>query len=786
MSSSSVSKPLAIDPVCGMKIDPERARGGSVEHAGTAYYFCNPKCRERFLADPEKYLAPKPATETPARAPEAAKAQSAPETKSSPIYLCPMDPEVRSDKPGACPKCGMALELAEPALKTDSAELDAMSRRFAVACAFALPLFALAMGSMVAPHFAAGLFSARTRGLLEFALATPVVAWCGLPFFERALASLKNRSANMFTLIGLGVSAAYFYSVVALFAPSLFPSALEREQGELGLYFEAAAVIVTLVLLGQVLELRARARTSSAIRGLLELAPETARRLDDHGEERDVPLAEIRVGDRLRVRPGAKVPVDGSILDGESHLDEALITGEPTPLHKRPGDRLIGGTVNGMGSLVMRADHIGKDALLARIVSLVSEAQRSRAPIQKLVDRVASFFVPSVIGVALGTFLIWFFWGPEPRLAHALINAVAVLIVACPCALGLATPMSTLVASGKGASHGVLFKNAEALERLAKVDTLLLDKTGTLTEGRPRVVDVIAHGNIDEATLLRRAASLELRSEHPLGKALVEAARERGIALTEPSAFESIAGQGIRGTVDEQHIFVGNARFFGAEQLELRALEQRAAELEARNSTVVYVAIEREVVGLCAIADPIKSNAARELRALQTARLRVVMLSGDTPRAANAVAAELGLGEVIAGVMPQQKAEHVARLQKEGRVVAMAGDGVNDAPALARADVGIAMGTGADIAIESAGVTLLGGELGGILRARTLSRLTLKNIEQNLFFAFAYNALGVPIAAGVLYPFFGLILSPMIAAAAMSVSSVSVIANALRLQRATL
>jgi Cu+-exporting ATPase len=769
------SPPRAIDPVCGMKVDPERARGGSCEHAGTTYYFCNPKCR-----------APKPAAAATAHAPRATDAESAKSAQSSLIYLCPMDPDVRSDKPGACPKCGMALEPAEPTLTADSSELDAMSRRFAVACALTLPLFALAMGSMLLPHPATTLLSARTRGVLEFILATPVCMWAGFPFFERAIASLKNRSTNMFTLIGLGVSAAYVYSVVALCAPSLFPSALRGEHGEIGLYFEAAAVIVSLVLLGQVLELRARARTSSAIRRLLELTPETARRLDEHGEERDVPLAEIRVGDRLRVRPGAKVPVDGSILDGESHLEEALITGEPAPVHKHPGDRLIGGTVNGTGSLIMRADKVGSDTLLARIVSLVSEAQRSRAPIQKLVDRVAALFVPSVIAIALVAFVVWFAWGPEPRFAHGLINAVAVLIVACPCALGLATPMSILVASGKGANHGVLFKNAEALERLAQVDTLVLDKTGTLTEGKPRLVSLIARSSVDERTLLHAAASLELRSEHPLGKALVEAARERGIALIEPSAFESVTGQGIRGKVGAQRISLGNARLIATEQLELGELEQRAAELERRDATVVYVAVAAEVVGLCVIADPIKSNAAREVHALQAAGLRVLMLTGDAPHAANAVAAELGLDEVIAGVMPEQKAELIARFQKDGHVVAMAGDGINDAPALARADVGIAMGTGADIAIESASITLLGGELGGIRRARTLSRLTLKNIEQNLFFAFAYNALGLPIAAGVLYPFFGLFLSPMIAAAAMSLSSLSVIANALRLQRARL
>jgi Cu+-exporting ATPase len=769
----------AIDPVCGMKVDPDHARGGSFEHDGTTYFFCGQKCHARFAAEPAKFLAAQSAPPRPAPPPTAP-------VKSGVIYVCPMDPEVRSDKPGACPKCGMALEPEQPSVEEDHTELYDMSRRFWVSVALSVPLLILTMGAMLPTHAIETVLPGRARGFVEWALATPVCLWAGLPFLERALVSVKNRSLNMFTLIGLGVSAAYGYSFVALVAPGLFPDALRTDHGQLGLYFEAAAVIVTLILLGQVLELRARQQTSSAIRKLLELGPKTARRIDADGQERDIPLAELRVGDQLRIRPGEKVPTDGVVLDGSSSVDESMITGEATAVRKIKGDHVVGSTVNGTGSLVVQAEKVGTDTLLARIVSLVSQAQRSRAPIQKLVDRVAAYFVPSVILIALGTFAVWITVGPEPRLAHALVNAVAVLIVACPCALGLATPMSILVATGKGASVGVLFKNAEAIEQFCKVDTLVLDKTGTLTEGKPRLTHISVAEGSDEASLLRAAASVEKLSEHPLAKAVVDGAQARNIALTDAGSFESLTGQGIRGVVEGRAVTIGNAALLEADGVNFSSLSQEASLRQAHGETVIFVAIAGKIAGILAISDPIKSDAAAAIRALRKDGLRVVMLTGDTQKTAEAVAKDLGIQEVIAGVLPDQKAEAIKRLQKEGRVVAMAGDGINDAPALAQAEVGIAMGTGTDIAIESAGVTLLRGELGGIARARAISQLTLANIKQNLFFAFVYNSLGIPLAAGILYPIFGLLLSPMLAAAAMSLSSVSVITNALRLQRAAL
>jgi Cu+-exporting ATPase len=640
------------------------------------------------------------------------------------------------------------------------------------------------MGDLALGHAVSQVLPSGLRGWLELALATPVCLWAGLPFLERAVQSVKNRSLNMFTLIGLGVSVAYGYSVVALVAPGVFPDSFRTEHGEVGLYFEAAAVIVTLILLGQVLELRARSQTGAAIRKLLGLSPKTARRVEPDGRERDVPLDDVRVGDRLRIRPGEKVPVDGVVLEGSSAVDEAMVTGEPIPVVKEPGERLIGSTVNGTGALVMRAEKVGSETLLARIVQMVSEAQRSRAPIQKLADVVSSYFVPIVMGTALVTFAVWALMGPEPRMAHAIVNAVAVLIIACPCALGLATPMSIMVATGKGASVGVLFRNAEAIEVLRKVDTLVVDKTGTLTEGKPRLTRVLAAPGYDESGLLRWTASIERQSEHPLGAAVITAAKERDLELAAVSSFSSITGKGVQGVVDGRQVAVGNRALLDSMGADAGDLARQADEWRKDGQTVIFVAVDGQAAGLLAIADQVKESTPEAIRLLHDEGLRIVMLTGDTRATAEAVAKRLGIDEVIADVLPDQKASVIKRLQSEGRVVAMAGDGINDAPALAQAEVGIAMGTGTDVAMESAGVTLVKGDLRGIVRARAISRLTLANIKQNLFFAFVYNALGVPLAAGALYPFFGLLLSPMIAAAAMSLSSVSVITNALRLKRA--
>ena len=702
-----------------------------------------------------------------------------------------MHPEVRQTGPGSCPKCGMALEPVEVSLEEESnPELEDMTRRFRVSVVLTVPVLLLAMGHMlpgVSPH---GFLASPLRGWLEFLLSAPVVLWGGWPFFERAWQSLRLRSPNMFTLIGLGTAAAFGYSAVAVLAPGIFPESLRDAHGNVGLYFEAAAVIVTLVLLGQVLELRARGQTGAAVRALLGLAAKTARRVGADGSEEDVPLDAVAVGDALRVRPGEKVPVDGTILEGTSSVDESMITGEPIPAEKRAGDKVTGATLNGTGSFVMRAEKVGSETLLARIVAMVAAAQRSRAPVQRLADRVSGWFVPIVVVVALVAFAAWVLAGPEPRLAHALVAAVSVLIIACPCALGLATPMSVMVATGRGAGFGVLFRDAAALEELRKVDTLVVDKTGTLTEGRPSLVAVEAmqgaRSDLDESELLRLAAGLERGSEHPLAEAIVKGAEERGIAVPKAERFESFAGMGVSGIVAGRRVALGNVALLQHHAIDPGGLPERADALRADGSIVLLMAVDGKVAGLLVAADRVKETTPAALAALRADGVRVVMLTGDNEATARAVAARLGIEEVIAGVLPDQKAEHVARLQAEGRVVAMAGDGVNDAPALARANVGIAMGTGADVALESAHVALVKGDLRAIARARALSRAAMANIRQNLFFAFAYNALGVPVAAGILYPWTGVVLSPMIAAAAMSFSSVSVIGNALRLRRAKL
>ena len=713
-----------------------------------------------------------------------------PETVSAPAvrteYVCPMHPEIVRDEPGECPICGMALEPRTAAVEETNPELEDMTRRFWWSTALAAPVLVLAMGSDLAPGFTAKFVSGRVVQWIELALATPVVLWGGWPFFVRGGRSLVTRHLNMFTLIALGVGIAWVYSMVAVLAPGIFPPSLQLSNGTVAVYFEAAAVITALVLLGQVLELRARSRTSAAIKMLLGLAPRTARIVRSDGREEDIALDQVRPGDRLRVRPGEKVPVDGLVEDGSSSVDESMVTGEPIPAEKHPGDRVIGATVNGTGSLLMRAEKVGAETLLAQIVRMVSEAQRSRAPIQRLADVVAGYFVPAVVAIAALAFVVWAVWGPEPRLAHAIVNAVAVLIIACPCALGLATPMSIMVGTGRGATAGVLIKNAEALEVMEGIDTLVVDKTGTLTVGRPRLTSVQAGNGFDEKDILRLGASLERASEHPLAAAIVGGAEERGIALTSVADFQSMTGRGVHGKVDGKTVAIGNRKLLEALKIDPGALDERASALRDEGQTVMFVAIDGRAAGTIGVADPIKESTPEAIRALHEEGLQVVMLTGDNAVTANAVARKLGIDRVTAEVLPEQKAEIVKKLQAEGRLVAMAGDGINDAPALAQARVGIAMGTGTDVAMESAGMTLLKGDLRGIVRARRLSRATMRNIRQNLFFAFVYNALGVPVAAGVLYPFFGMLLSPMIAAAAMSFSSVSVIANALRLRRAAL
>ena len=757
---------LAKDPVCGMDVDPHTAKHRA-DNAGRTYYFCSARCRERFVADPAKFLAE-----------DTAKPEPVPEGT---IYTCPMHPEIRQVGPGSCPICGMALEPVTVTAETGpNPELVDMTRRFWIGVVLAVPVVALEMGGHLTNlHM---LLGQQLSNWLQLVLATPVVLWAGWPFFVRGWASVVTRNLNMFTLIALGTGVAWLYSVVATVAPGIFPAAFRGMDGSVAVYFEAAAVITVLVLLGQVLELRAREQTSGAIRALLDLAPKTARRIKTDGSEEEVTLDLIGIGDRLRVRPGEKVPVDGSVVEGRSSVDESMVTGESMPLTKEVGDRVIGGTINRSGGLVIEAEKIGRDTLLARIVQMVADAQRSRAPIQRLADRVASWFVPLVVLVAVLAFVAWSIWGPDPRLAFGLVAAVTVLIIACPCALGLATPMSIMVGVGRGAGAGVLIKNAEALERMEKVDTLVVDKTGTLTQGKPSVTAVRTASNVTEDELLRLAASLERGSEHPLAVAIVDEAEKRGLALAKSADFDSPTGKGVVGTVEDRSIVIGNARFLAECGVETEALTAEAETLRSDGATAIFVAVDGEAAGIIAIADPIKPTTPAAIEALHREGIRIVMLTGDNRTTAEAVARRLGIDEVEADVLPDRKSEVVQRLRKEGRVVAMAGDGVNDAPALATADVGIAMGTGTDVAIESAGVTLLGGDLTGIVRARRLSHATMRNIRQNLFFAFIYNAAGVPVAAGVLYPTFGILLSPIIAAAAMALSSVSVIGNALRLR----
>lgn len=762
-----------IDPVCGMHVDPAGGKP-TAEHGGVSYHFCSPSCKEKFQSDPERYLDPDKRA-----AAEAARDSAAPGT----LYTCPMDPEIVQEGPGTCPICGMALEpMGVPTGEEGpNLELIDFTHRLIVGAILTAPILILAMG----PHLGLPIrawIGERTADWIEFALATPVVLWAGWPFFERCAASIRNRSANMWTLIGIGVGAAYLYSVIATVAPGLFPDAFRGPEGSVAVYFEAAAVIVVLVLLGQVLELRARERTGGAIRALLDLAPKTALRVNSDGSDETVPLENVQVGDRLRVRPGETIPVDGTVSEGRSSVDESMLSGEPVPVEKAIGDAVTGGTLNGLGSFIMEAERVGSDTMLARIVAMVAEAQRSRAPIQKMVDVVASYFVPVVVAVAVLAFIAWANFGPAPALAYAFIAAVSVLIIACPCALGLATPMSIMVATGRGAQAGVLIKNAEMLERFADVDTLIVDKTGTLTVGKPVLTDTIPAADFDETELLGLVAALERGSEHPLAEAIVAAALDKGIVLPEASDFEAVTGKGVRGRISGREVALGNAAMMDAIGVNRTHLVEQADGLRDSGKTAMFVAIDGNPAGLVAVADPIKETTAEAVEALHAEGFKVVMVTGDNARTAGAVAGLLGIDEVRADVLPDQKAAIVRELQGAGAKVAMAGDGVNDAPALAQADVGIAMGTGADVAIESAGITLVKGDLRGIVRARRLSQATMANIRQNLFFAFAYNALGVPLAAGVLYPVFGLLLSPMIAAAAMSLSSVSVISNALRLR----
>jgi Cu+-exporting ATPase len=765
---------VATDPVCGMTVDPATARYRA-EHAGQDYVFCSARCRDRFIAEPARYLTPAPAAEAPIPA------------GGGSLWTCPMHPQIVRNEPGSCPICGMALEPMTPeAGDAANPELADMTRRFWVGAVLSAPLLVLAMGEDLAKPVLDALISPHTAVWVQLILGTPAVLWCGWPFFVRGWQSVVNRSLNMFTLIALGTGVAYFYSLVAALFPGIFPASFRSPMGEVPLYFEAAAIITTLVLLGQVLELRARSQTSSAIRALLDLAPKHARLVKDDGGEEDIALEDVAPGQRLRVRPGEKVPVDGIVIEGHSAVDESMISGEPLPVEKSPGDKLTGATVNTTGGFVMRAERVGGDTLLAQIVAMVAAAQRSRAPIQKLADTVSGWFVPAVIVVAIAAFIAWSLFGPPPAMGFALLNAVAVLIIACPCALGLATPMSIMVGTGRGARMGVLVKNAEALELMEKLDTLVVDKTGTLTEGKPQLTQVIALSGIAEDDLLRLAASLERASEHPLAAAIVKGAESRGLSLSSPADFKSETGKGAFGAVAGRRVAVGNAALFATLGIDPGALAERADERRREGEGVMLVAIDGKPAGLLAVSDPIKESARDAIAALRAEGVRIVMLTGDSRTTAEAVARRLGLDEVIAEVLPDQKAAAIKKLQGEGRFVGMAGDGINDAPALAQAQIGIAMGTGADVAMESAQVTLVKGDLQGIVRALHLSRATMRNIRQNLFFAFIFNALAVPIAAGVFYPVFGLLLNPMIASAAMSASSVTVVTNALRLRRSRL
>jgi Cu+-exporting ATPase len=801
-----------IDPVCGMKVLPEKA-AASLDHAGRTWYFCAEGCKTKFAADPGKYDGSRP---TPLIS-----IAAGPKTPASAQYTCPMHPEVLSEKPGTCPKCGMALDPTQPTAPRENIEytcpmhpqivrdgpgtcpicgmalepravtanaanpeLISMTRRLWIGAVLTLPLLAVMVSDVLPGHPLQHLLG-PLLGWIELILATPVVLWGGWPFFERGWASIVHRSLNMFTLIAIGSGAAYLYSVVAVLAPGLFPATFRDASGNLGLYFEAAAVITVLVLLGQVLELRARSRTSGAIQALLGLAPKTARRISADGSNADVPLIEVVIGDLLRIRPGEKVPVDGLVTDGRSSVDESMVTGEPIPVEKTAGDKVVGGTINGTGSLVMKAERVGSDTLLAQIVKMVSEAQRTRAPIQRLADRVAAYFVPAVLAAAVITFAVWAIFGPEPRYAHALVNAVAVLIIACPCALGLATPMSIMVGTGRGASEGILVRNADALETMEKVTTLIVDKTGTLTEGKPKVSTILAAEGIDQARLLQALASLERESEHPLAAAILAAAKEKQINLLPVAEFQSLTGKGVSGTIEGIHVAAGNAALMRDLGASSQAIDQKAEALRQSGETVMFVSWNGRLAGLVGVADPIRESTPQAIEELKREGIKVVMVTGDNRTTAAALAQKLGI-EFEAEVLPAQKADAVKKYQAQGAVVAMAGDGVNDAPALAQANVGIAMGTGTDVAMESGGIVLVKGDLRGILKAQRLSQRTMGNIRQNLFFAFFYNALGVPLAAGVLYPIFGLLLSPMIAAAAMSFSSVSVITNALRLRQARL
>ena len=802
--------PRPVDPVCGMEVDPERA-AATVEHGTRTYYFCCEGCANKFRTDPEGILRQADAASLPVSGPSSTyfcpmcPDVSEPDSGSCPScgmalepdpeslpsaqteYTCPMHPEVTQSTPGSCPICGMALEARSVSVvEEDNPELETMLRRFWISTALTIPVFLLAMSEMIPGRPIHALIPMATFQWIQFLLATPVVLWGGWPFFQRGWQSIVHRSPNMFTLIAMGIGASYFYSLVAITLPGVFPLVYRGRGGEVGVYFEAAAVITVLVLLGQVLELRARSQTGGAIRGLLNLAPATARRLDEGREEQDIPLAEVQPGDRLLLRPGERVPVDAVVLEGESSVDESAVTGEVIPSEKHQGDGLIGGTVNGTGSLLIEARRVGRDTVLARIVQMVSAAQRSRAPIQRLADRTAAYFVPGVVIAALATALAWGLFGPEPSWTFALVNAAAVLLIACPCALGLASPMAVMVGVGRGAQQGVLIKDAESLETLSKIDALVVDKTGTLTEGKPTLAKVVSTNGFTDSDVLRTACSLEQRSEHPLATAIVEGAGARRLPLSQVSGFRALPGQGVTGQIEGKKVMLGNRSLLEESRIPLGELERPAELLHQEGQTVMFLTVADHLAGLLSVADTIRTSTPRAVSELRAEGVRIMMLTGDNPVIAAAVARKLDIQELRAEILPHQKAETVKDLQQQGFTVAMAGDGINDAPALAQADVGIAMGTGTDVAIESAGVALIGGDLGGIVRARRLSRATVRNIRQNLFFAFVYNTLGIPIAAGLLYPFFGLLLSPMMAAAAMSFSSVSVIANALRLRRLAL